>query len=131
MQAGLARANLELGKVALLDCIPVNELRNGNFQRLRDSKDFEGFQVDLVHFVMDDEEEMRQRILQRAVKDSYAAKRVEFKKAQDPDTFHKFVTEEQPMRPIELRDHRHLLLDTSGKTPLKCAGEVLDYVCDI
>lgn len=129
IQTEVAKTNLALGKIPIIDCIVMRQIQDGTLQKFISHSSFEGYNKFLIHFIAD-EEVIRQRILKRAETDKYVAKRVEARKAKNPQEFHEFVTKEQPMVPEALQNYEHLLINTSDCSPEECAGEIINYISE-
>ncbi len=126
VNAVIARDNLDLGKVVIVDSFAINLLQNGNVERFINQPNFCSFPRYLIHFIVD-EEEGYERLVQRAKTSPYWEARDRDKIA-SREAFHEYATVREPMRPVELERITHQLIDTSGKSPLQCAGEVLSYI---
>lgn len=130
IQTAIAKDNLELRKIPIIDCIVMRQIIDGTLQRFKDCKEFEGYQKYHFHFIVD-EEIGYQRYLERLGRaDSYDSKRYPMNKRLSRDEFHHFVTEEQPMIPRELERYEHLKVDTSHENPRKCAEKCIDYIIE-
>ncbi|MDP3881875.1 MAG: hypothetical protein Q8Q31_03275 [Nanoarchaeota archaeon] len=126
VMANIAYGNMKNGKVPLLDCIVIRQIRDGTVKKFMDQPMLADYPKYLIHFVTG-EEECYQRHLARAKTNPEAAIR-DAKKISSRDAFHRFVTEEQPMTPEELKKYDHLILDTSKRSPAECAREFIEYI---
>lgn len=122
----LALTNLRLGKIPVIDCMTIRQIQDGTVRRFMEESAFDPYPKCLIHFVTS-EEECYRRLTERALADKAAAARDRAKLA-SRETFHRHITEEQPMLPPELTSYNHLLVDTSRKTPQECALECLRYI---
>ena len=137
VQMYLARTNIQAGKVPIIDCITMRQIQDGTLQKIIDSEFFLNYPKYLIHFICD-EKECYQRILARSKIDEAARKRTELIKHSDrnvsptssPEAYHKFITEEQPMMPKELKNYKHLLVNTSEKNIDECVMDCLKYVSE-
>ena len=135
IQMHLAKTNLQCGKVPIIDCITMRQIQDNTLQKIMDSEFFSGYPKYLIHFICD-EKECYERVLARSQVDEVARKRVDLIKSpsriasptSSPEAFHKFITEEQPMLPKELKNYKHLLVNTSEKNIERCAIDCLQYV---
>ena len=135
IQMYLAKTNLQCGKVPIIDCITMRQIQDKTLQKIIDSELFSGYPKYLIHFICD-EKECYERTLARSHVDEAARKRVDLIKSpsrtasptSSPEAFHKFITEEQPMLPKELKNYEHLLVNTSEKNVERCAIDCLQYV---
>jgi len=124
--ADLARLNMDLGKVPIIDCLVTRQIQDGTLRRFIGQPLLSGYPKYLVHFIAD-EEECYQRHIERAQRDASAQIR-DKEKITSREAFHKFVTEQQPMLPRELQHYNHLLINTSKGNPRECANTLMGYV---
>ncbi|MDO8460069.1 MAG: hypothetical protein Q7S74_03100 [Nanoarchaeota archaeon] len=127
VQAQIAKTNLALEKAVIFDCITARQIQDGTLRKFMDYDILSGYSKHLIHFTAN-EEDMYNRIIERAKSDPFASKRVEFKRTSSRELFHKFVTEEQPMIPAELKNYEHLLLNTSEDTIQNNVERCMDYI---
>ncbi|MEK6889157.1 MAG: hypothetical protein AABW80_03555 [Nanoarchaeota archaeon] len=135
VQMHLARTNLEAGKVPIIDCITTRQIQDGTLKKIIDSGFFSSHPSYLIHFACD-EDECYDRAVARSKADEAARKRVDLIRGNgrtasptsSRESFHRFMTEEQPMIPKELRTHPHLLINTSGKKVSQCVDECLNHL---
>lgn len=126
VMAAIAKLNMNLGKIAIVDCMSVPRIRNFDVRRFIEQSLFNGFPKTLIHFVAS-EEDVYRRTVARMSQDPAAAIR-DRDKVSSREAFHKFVTEEQPMIPPELAQNEHLVINTSRGTPRDCALQCLAYI---
>ncbi len=135
IQMYLVKTNLECGKVPIIDCITMRQIQDGTLKKMQDHEFFTGYPKYLIHFMVDEEEGYK-RAVARSQADESARKRVDLIKSAgrsdsptaSRETFHKFITEEQPMVPKELSNYKHLVINTSHSTPPECARRCLEYI---
>lgn len=127
IQAEIAKTNLDLGKAPIIDCVVMRQIKDGTIRKFMDYHILAGYKKLLIHFIAD-EKDCRERIIERAKSDPYATTRIEFKMAQSEETFHRFVTEDQPMVPKELFEYKHLMINTSQKRVDECVKKSLEYI---
>lgn len=128
IQIGIAKENLEAGKVPIIDGIVVRQIRDGTLKRFKDCKEFRGYPKYHFHFIAN-EDVCYKRYLERLKRlKSYDSKRYPMNKELTREEFHNFVTQEQPMIPKELDNYEHLQVDTSTQDPVECAQNCLDYI---
>ena len=135
VQMHIARTNLACGKIPLIDCITMRQIQDGTLQKILDHSSLQGYPKYLIHFIAN-EEDCYRRNLERSLRDENAKKRVELIKSPkrtcsplaSPEVFHKFMTEEQPMIPEELKNYRALILNTSGHSVEENARRCLEYI---
>lgn len=126
LMAGIALINLNLGKVPIIDCMVIRQIKDGTLRRFMDQETFQNFPKYLIHFTAD-EEDLYQRHVGRAELDPEARIR-DAKKIASREAFHRFVTEEQPPIPPELSAYEYLLINTSKGTPSDCAQQCVEYI---
>ena len=127
IQMFLAKTNLKLGKVTFIDCIVVRQIRDGTLVKLINHQIFNNYPTYVIHFIAE-EEELRKRILDRSKNNDYSSRRLEVSMAQTKESFHKFITEEQPILPTELNNYAHLVIDTSRYSISECVEKCLKYI---
>lgn len=123
----IARTNLRSGKVVLVDCLVPRQIQDGSLRDFINQDIFDEYQKYFLHFVAP-EHVLRQRVLHRAKQDKYASTRVEVRMAQSPDTFHEYVTEDNPIEPTELNKFDHLIVDTTEHTSEQCSEMCIEYI---
>lgn len=128
IQIGLAKNNLEVGKVPIIEAIVMRHIIDGTLQRFRDCEEFKGYPKYHFHFFAD-EDVCYQRYLERLKKvDDYDSKRYPMNKKLSREEFHLFATKEQPMIPKELERYEHLKIDTTKENSHQCAERCIDYI---
>ena len=122
----LAKTNLELGKVVVADCIVNRQIMDGTWGNISKLPLFEKYHLYLVHFFAD-EDILKKRILSR--NDEYAKKREEYVKASNPDpkVFQEFIN---PLKPDELENYSHLLINTGVMSVKQCTKSLIDYITE-
>lgn len=126
-QTFIAKTNLDLGKIIIVDCITIRQIKDGTLEKIINQPLIAHYPIYLIHFIAD-EEDCYNRIRERAKNDIYASRRIENKKTESRDIFHKFVTEEQPMIPEELKKYDYLLINTSKKSIIEDIKKCIEYV---
>ncbi len=126
VMAEIARTNMDLDKVPVVDCMVIRQIKDGTLKTFMEYDKFRGYRVSLFHFIAD-EEDCFQRHVERAQRDKHAAVR-DKDKISSREAFHHFVTNVQPMLPEELSQYQHYLVNTSHGTPQECAQRCLEYL---
>ena len=127
VQTNIAKTNLDLGKVVLIDCIVARQIQDGTLRKLLEQDAFQGYPKHLVHFIAD-KEDCYQRVLERAKTDPYAARRLEVKRAVTRESFYKYVAEESPMIPSKLKEYEHLKINSSELNLEESVRRVIEYI---
>ena len=126
IQAEIARTNLALGKVPILDCFLYRSIKDGAVQLFMDLPAFAPYPKKFLYF-MATEEDCYQRVVLRAQRDTSAAIR-DKQRALSREAFHNFVTKQQPIFPQELEKYQYCLINTSIENPEACAERAIQYI---
>jgi predicted kinase len=126
IMARIAVTNLDLGKIPIIDCFVERQIRDGSLGRFMDQPSFSVYPRYLIH-VTADEDDLYQRLANRAQQDPKAAVRDE-KNISSKERFHQFLTEEQQLVPQELKNYEHLLINTTRTNPQNSAKALVDYI---
>ena len=126
IQAELSRTALALGKIPVLDCIVMRQIKDGTLRKFLDYDAFRGYSSFLVHFVAD-EEDCYNRILKKSKLNPESAIR-DREMLKSKESFEKIIRGKHDMIPEELKNYEHLLVNTSEGTPEECAKKVIDYI---
>jgi RNase adaptor protein for sRNA GlmZ degradation len=124
--AEIARTNLKLGKVPIIDCMVIRQIQDGTVQKFLDQKAFKEYSTHLIHITAD-EDELFDRLTSRAKVDPISVKRYE-KQISSRVHYHEFVTKDQPLVPEELQRYSHHIINTSHLSRDECARELIDYI---
>lgn len=125
----LAAENLELGKVPIMDCMPIPDYKRGWVERVINAQVFEWYPKYLIHCFAPVEVLFERMKAREAAGDPNTVER-DSERIADLETFRMFVTCEEPLIPDELRQFEHLLLDTSKNSPDKCLDLALNHISD-
>lgn len=127
VQAHVTKQNLELGKLALLDCFLPRQINDKTLEKIMEQPLFEGYPKNLIHIIADPEE-----CFNRSVKRAKNGTPEEQARHQDLiDSKEKFINSfglGGKFYAEKIGEYNHLLLDTTGKTPEACAEECIDYI---
>lgn len=126
VMAKISEINIALGKIPLLDCMPVSRIKDGTVGKFLRQSAFGDIPRYLIHFVCEPKI-CFDRMVERVTRDPEASIRDRTKIA-SYEEFLTFITEKQPMRPVELSNYRHLLIDTSYPSPEEIASQCLEYI---
>lgn len=125
----LAAENLELGKVPIMDCMPIPDYKRGWVERVINAQEFERYPKYLIHCFAPVEVLFERMKAREAAGDPNTVER-DRERIKDLETFRRFVTFDEPLEPVELNKFNHLLLDTSASSPDQCLRLALDFISD-
>lgn len=125
--AELARDNLELGKVPIIDSMSIPDYLRGTLRLFMNMEAFYGFPKYLLHFVAS-EKDCYSRVLARLQRGEADVIARDMKHLSSQEAFHQFVNEVQPLLPSQLTDYRHLVVNTSEASPQECAIKCFEYI---
>ena len=126
IMGNIAESNLRHGKIPVIDCFVHRQIADGTLKGFMEQEMFKGYEKSLIHFTCSEAECYKRRVA-RAEKDPHAEAR-DRETISSRETFHDFITNNQPLVPKELNRYEHLLIDTTERAPKECAEYLIDYI---
>jgi len=126
VQTRLAKVGLELGKISLLDCFLPRQIKDGTLKKIMEQPDFGDYPKFLIHFIAN-EEVCYQRSLER-IKESHEEDVRYSDLLKSRERFHELFSSKFKSFPEGIEEYKHLLMDTSEKSPEDCAKECIEYI---
>lgn len=122
-----AKDNVELGKVAVIDCMPIPDFSRGWIRGVVDDSRFLGIPKYLIHCTADIFD-LYQRRMDRSLTGDFDTVNRDMEILKDLDAFTTFVTDQQPLIPAQLADFRHLLINSSIISPEQSLEASLEFI---
>lgn len=122
-----AKDNVELGKVAVIDCMPIPDFSRGWVKGVLIDPQFSGIPKYLIHSSADILA-LYQRRIDRVLAGDFDTVNRDMGILKDLDTFTAFVTNEQPLIPSQLEEFRHRIINSSELSPEQSLKVCLEFI---
>lgn len=122
-----AKDNVELGKVAVIDCMPIPDFSRGWVKGVLIDPRFSGIPKYLIHSSADIQA-LYQRRIDRVLAGDFDTINRDMGILKDLNAFTAFVTNEQPLIPSQLNEFRHQIINSSKLSPEQSVKICLEFI---